>query len=39
MDPDVLARLLPSSSAISLDELGQATLHLRVVPPPQDLIQ
>jgi len=39
MDPDVLARLLPSSSAVSLDQLGQATLHLRVVPPPADLIQ
>jgi beta-lactamase regulating signal transducer with metallopeptidase domain len=38
-DPDVLARLWPSASAVSLDELGQGTLHLRVVPAPTDLIQ
>jgi hypothetical protein len=39
MDPEVLARLWPSASPVSLDELGQATLHLRVVPPPADLLQ
>jgi hypothetical protein len=38
-DPEVLARLLPNSSPISLDELGQGTLHLRVVQPPTDLLQ
>jgi hypothetical protein len=38
-DPDVLARLLPDSLPISLDELGQGTLHLRVVQPPTDLLQ
>jgi beta-lactamase regulating signal transducer with metallopeptidase domain len=38
-DPDVLARLLSASSSISLDELGQGTLHLRVVEPPTDLLQ
>ena len=39
MDPEVLARLLPDSSPVSLDELGQGTLHLRVVQPPTDLLQ
>ena len=38
-DPDVLARLWPSASPASLDELGQATLHLKVVEPPTDLLQ
>jgi hypothetical protein len=38
-DPEVLARLFPDSSPISLDELGQSTLHLRVVQPPTDLLQ
>jgi hypothetical protein len=38
-DPDVLARLWPSASSISLDELGQGTLNLKVVSPPTDLIQ
>lgn len=38
-DPEVLARLLPDSSPISLDDLGQSTLHLRVVQPPTDLFQ
>jgi hypothetical protein len=35
----VLARLWPSASSISLDELGQGTLNLRVVSPPTDLLQ
>ena len=39
LDPEVLARLWPDSSPISLDELGQGTLHLRVVEPPTDLLQ
>jgi len=39
MDPEVLARLLPDSSPVSLDELGQGTLHLKVVQPPTDLLQ
>jgi beta-lactamase regulating signal transducer with metallopeptidase domain len=38
-DPEVLARLLPDSSPISLDELGQSTLHLKLVQPPTDLLQ
>ncbi len=38
-DPAVLSRLLPSSSSVSMDELGLGTLQLRVVPPPMDLIQ
>ena len=38
-DPAVLARLLPSSSSVSMDEVGLGTLQLRVVPPPMDLIQ
>jgi hypothetical protein len=38
-DPEVLARLVPDSSPISLDELGQSTLHLKLVQPPTDLLQ
>ena len=38
-DPEVIARLWPLASSVSLDELGQGTLHLRVEPPPADLIQ
>jgi hypothetical protein len=38
-DPDVLARLWPSASAVSLDELGQKTVHLRIEPTPTDLVQ
>jgi beta-lactamase regulating signal transducer with metallopeptidase domain len=38
-DPEVLARLLPDSSPISLDDLGRGTLQLRVVQPPTDLLQ
>jgi beta-lactamase regulating signal transducer with metallopeptidase domain len=38
-DPAVLSRLLPSSSSVSMDEVGLGTLQLRVVPPPMDLIQ
>ena len=39
IDPAVLSRLFPDSSPISLDELGQGTLHLKVVQPPTDLLQ
>lgn len=39
LDPEVIARLWPDSTPVSLDELGQATLHLRVVAPPTDLLQ
>jgi beta-lactamase regulating signal transducer with metallopeptidase domain len=38
-DPDVLARLWPSASPVSLDEIGQKTVHLRIVPTPTDLLQ
>ena len=38
-DPEVIARLWPLASSVSLDELGQGTLHLRVVQPPIDLLQ
>ena len=38
-DPEVLGRLLPDSSPISVDELGQGTLHLRIVQPPTDLLR
>jgi hypothetical protein len=39
LDPEVIDRLRPEALPISLDELGQATLHLRVVAPPTDLLQ
>jgi beta-lactamase regulating signal transducer with metallopeptidase domain len=38
-DPEVIARLWPFTSSVSLDELRQNTLHLKVVPAPTDLLQ
>jgi hypothetical protein len=38
-DPEILERLWPSSSPLSLDELGESALHLKVVEPPADLLQ
>jgi hypothetical protein len=38
-DPDILERLWPSASPLSLDGLGESALHLRVVEPPADLLQ
>ena len=38
-DPDVLERLWPSSSPLSLDALGESALDLKVVAPPADLLQ
>ena len=38
-DPNVLARLWPLGSPPLPDDLGVITLHLRVVPPPADLLQ
>jgi hypothetical protein len=38
-DPDVVARLWPLATSVSLDELRESTLHLKVVPPPTDLLQ
>lgn len=38
-DPDVLERLWPSSSPLSLDGLGESALHLRVAAPPADLLK
>ena len=37
-DPEVVARLWPFTT-VSLDELRESTLHLKVVPPPTDLLQ
>jgi beta-lactamase regulating signal transducer with metallopeptidase domain len=38
-DADVVARLWPFTTSVSLDELRENTLHLKVVPPPTDLLQ
>jgi beta-lactamase regulating signal transducer with metallopeptidase domain len=38
-DPEILERLWPSPSPLSLDELGESALHLKVVEPPADLLQ
>jgi beta-lactamase regulating signal transducer with metallopeptidase domain len=38
-DPEVLERLWPSAAPLSLDGLGESALHLKVVPPPTDLIR
>jgi hypothetical protein len=38
-DPDVLERLWPSASPLSLDAIGESALNLRVVEPPADLLQ
>ena len=39
IDPDVIARLWPFTTRVSLDELRENTLHRRVVPAPTDLLQ
>lgn len=39
IDPDVVARLWPFTTSVSLDELRQSTLHLTVAPAPTDLLQ
>ena len=39
IDPEVVARLWPFTTSVSLDELRQSTLHLKVVPTPTDLLQ
>jgi len=38
-DPEVIARLWPFTTSVSLDELRQSTLDLKVVRPPTDLLQ
>jgi beta-lactamase regulating signal transducer with metallopeptidase domain len=38
-DPEVIARLWPFTTSVSLDELRENTLHLKVVPAPTDLLQ
>jgi hypothetical protein len=38
-DPEVIARLWPFTTRVSLDELRESVLHLKVVPPPTDLLQ
>jgi hypothetical protein len=38
-DPEVIARLWPFTTTVSMDELRESTLQLKVVPPPADLLQ
>jgi len=38
-DPEVVNRLWPFTTSVSLDELRQSTLDLKVVRPPTDLLQ
>ena len=38
-DPEVLDRLWPASSPLTLDGLGESALHLKVVAPPADLLK
>jgi beta-lactamase regulating signal transducer with metallopeptidase domain len=38
-DPEVIARLWPLTTRVSLDELRDNTLHVKVVPAPIDLLQ
>jgi beta-lactamase regulating signal transducer with metallopeptidase domain len=38
-DPEVIDRLWPFTTSVSLDELRENTLPLKVVPPPTDLFQ
>ncbi len=38
-DPAVIDRLWPFTTSVSLDELRQSTLDLKVVPTPVDLLQ
>jgi beta-lactamase regulating signal transducer with metallopeptidase domain len=37
-DPEVVDRLWPFTTSVSLDELRASTLHLKVVPAPTDLL-
>jgi hypothetical protein len=39
VDPEVIDRLWPFTTSVSLDELRENTLHLKVVPAPTDLLQ
>jgi len=39
VDPEVIDRLWPFTTSVSLDELRDSTLHLKVVPAPTDLLQ
>jgi hypothetical protein len=39
IDPEVIARLWPFTTSVSLDELRENTLPLKVVPAPTDLLQ
>ena len=36
---EVIDRLWPFTTSVSLDELRESTLHLKVVPAPTDLLQ
>jgi beta-lactamase regulating signal transducer with metallopeptidase domain len=38
-DPEVIDRLWPFTASVSLDELRQSTMDLKVVPTPTDLLQ
>jgi beta-lactamase regulating signal transducer with metallopeptidase domain len=38
-DPEVVNRLWPFTTSVSLDELRENTLHLKLVPAPTDLLQ
>jgi hypothetical protein len=38
-DPEVIDRLWPFATSVSLDELRESTLPLKVVPAPTDLLQ
>jgi hypothetical protein len=38
-DPEIVARLWPFATSVSLDELRENTLDLKVVPAPADLLQ
>jgi beta-lactamase regulating signal transducer with metallopeptidase domain len=38
-DPEVIARLWPLTTSVSLDELRESTLNLKVAPAPTDLLQ
>jgi beta-lactamase regulating signal transducer with metallopeptidase domain len=39
VDPEVIDRLWPFTTSVSLDELRENTLQLKVVPAPTDLLQ
>ena len=38
-DPEVIDRLWPFATSVSLDELRENALDLKVVPAPTDLLQ